>query len=223
MNDPDVLPDLKQLVGALFMAASKPLDAAEIRNILKQVAEEEGGALGDFAQFTSQDIQDAVHALRNELTRLKLGFHLNEVALGFRLESDPSCGPWLRRMLDKAKPARLSRPALETLAIIAYRQPCTRGEIESVRGVAVDQIIRNLLELQLIRVAGRSDLPGRPWLFGTTQRFLEQFGLKGLDDLPNSEELRKLSQQRMDRNAERPDLDAAEVDADKPDDQSNAE
>lgn len=223
MSDLDVLPDLRQLVGALFMAARKPLDAQDVRKILKQVAEEEeAGPPADFAQFTIQDIQAAIDALRNDLAGARLGFQLNEVAQGFRLESDPSCGPWLRRMLEKAKPSRLSRPALETLAIIAYRQPCTRAEIESVRGVAVDQIIRNLLEVQLIRVAGRSELPGRPWLFGTTQRFLEQFGLKGLDDLPNSDELRKLSQQRVDRHAGPADPALAE-EAETPDEEPHEE
>ncbi len=94
-------------------------------------------------------------------------------------------------MLEKSKPSRLSTPALETLAVIAYRQPCTRSDIELVRGVAVDQVVRNLLELQLIKIVGRSDLPGRPWLFGTTQKFLEHFGLKDLGDLPSRDELGK--------------------------------
>ncbi len=98
--------------------------------------------------------------------------------------------------------AQLSRPALETLAIIAYRQPCTRAEIEAVRGVAVDQIIRNLMEMQLIRIVGRSELPGRPWLFGTSQKFLEHFGLKRLDDLPGTEELRRLEQEQIRRQPE---------------------
>lgn len=210
MPEPGVLPELKALVGALFLAARKPLTAADIRRLLHQVAEEQGGPVADFAEFTAADIQRAIDALRQDVAGVRWGFHLNEVAQGYRFETDPSCGPWVRRLLDKGKPTRLSRPALETLAIIAYRQPCTRSEIETVRGVAVDQIIRTLLELQLIRVAGRSDLPGRPWLFGTTQRFLEQFGLKGLEDLPNSEELRKLSQQRMERDRSAPAPDAAE-------------
>jgi segregation and condensation protein B len=81
---------------------------------------------------------------------------------------------------------------LETLAIIAYRQPCVRSEIEAVRGVAVDQILRNLLELQLVRIVGRSELPGRPMLYGTTQKFLEYFGINDLNDLPGVEELKGL-------------------------------
>ena len=91
---------------------------------------------------------------------------------------------------------------METLAIIAYRQPCTRGEIEAVRGVAVDQIVRNLLDLQLIRAVGRSELPGRPWLFGTTQKFLLHFGLKDLKDLPGVEELKRIEAARGAREPE---------------------
>ena len=125
--------------------------------------------------------------------------HVIEVANGFRFENDSSCGPWLRHLLERGRPTRLSRPALETLAIIAYRQPVMRSEIEAVRGVAVDQIIRNLLEMQLIKIVGRSELPGRPWQFGTTQKFLEHFGLKNLMDLPGVEELRRMEDDQLRR------------------------
>ncbi|MCU0857478.1 MAG: SMC-Scp complex subunit ScpB, partial [Pontiellaceae bacterium] len=116
-----------------------------------------------------------------------------DVAHGFRLQNEINCGPWVRTLLDKDQNARLSKPALETLAIIAYRQPILRSEIESVRGVAVDQVLRNLVEMQLVRVVARSDLPGRPWLFGTTRRFLEHFGLRSLDEMPGMEELRRMA------------------------------
>ena len=87
---------------------------------------------------------------------------------------------------------KLSKPALETLAIIAYRQPCLRSEVEEVRGVSVDAVIRKLIEMQLIKVIKRSDLPGKPWLFGTTQRFLEHFGINSIEELPGSSELKKI-------------------------------
>ena len=102
-------------------------------------------------------------------------------------------------MLQKGRGARLSLPALETLAIVAYRQPCVRSEIEAVRGVAVDAILKNLLEMQLVRVIGRSELPGRPWMFGTTQKFMEHFGLKSLDDLPGTDELRRMEAEQSAR------------------------
>jgi segregation and condensation protein B len=139
--------------------------------------------------------------LGKDLASARLGFSIAEVANGYRLVNDASCGPWLRRLLEKGKPSRLSPPALETLAIIAYRQPCTRAEIEAVRGVEVDQMVRNLLELQLIRLVGRSELPGRPWLIGTTQKFLEHFGLNSLDDLPGVEELRRMETAQIKKKA----------------------
>ena len=164
-----------------------------------QVAETWGGPTKDFAKASESDIVAAVDQLKVDFTEKKVGLQITEIANGYRLENDPLCGPWLRHLLAKGKPARLTRPALETLAIIAYRQPCMRSEIEAVRGVAVDQIIRNLLEMQLIRIVGRSELPGRPWLFGTTQRFLEHFGLKNVKDLPGVEELRRMEDAQIER------------------------
>ena len=197
MSEVDVLPELKQIVGALLFVAKQPLKVSEIRRVLVQVAEIRGGATKDFAKATESDVKEAIGRLREDIRNARLGFNISEVASGFRLENDVNCGPWLRLMLDRGKPNRLTRPALETLAIIAYRQPCTRAEIEAVRGVAVDQIIRNLLELQLVRVTGRSELPGRPWLFGTTQRFMEHFGLNHLNDLPGVDELRRMEAEQL--------------------------
>ena len=197
MSEVDVLPELKQIIGAMLFVAKQPLKASEIKKVLVQVAEIRGGATKDFAKAAESDIKEAIGRLREDIQSNHLGFNISEVASGYRLENDANCGPWLRLMLDRGKPNRLTRPALETLAIIAYRQPCTRAEIEAVRGVAVDQIIRNLLELQLIRVTGRSELPGRPWLFGTTQKFMEHFGLNHLDDLPGVDELRRMEAEQL--------------------------
>lgn len=191
MND-FVLPELKQIVGAMLFVRKEPLTVAEIRRVLAATAERRGGITADFAKANEELIRAAVDQLGRDLAERKTGFHVAEVAGGWKLENDANCGPWLRVMLQKGRGARLSLPALETLAIIAYRQPCVRSEIEAVRGVAVDQILRNLLEMQLIRVVGRSELPGRPWMFGTTQKFMEHFGLKSLDDLPGTDELRRL-------------------------------
>lgn len=187
-----VLPELKQIVGSMLFVRKEPLGLAEIKRVLAQTAEQRGGMTIDYAKATDKQIQDALDELGRDLAERKAGFHLIEVAGGWRLENDASCGPWLRIMLQKGKGTRLSLAALETLAIVAYRQPCVRSEIEAVRGVAVDQILKNLLELGLVRVVGRSDLPGRPWMFGTTQKFMEHFGLKSLDELPGTDDLRRM-------------------------------
>jgi segregation and condensation protein B len=197
MGEVDVLPELKQIVGAMLFVAKQTLSVGDIRRVLAQVAETYGGATRGFAKASEQDVRTAIEALTKDLEEKKVGLHLSEVANGFRLENDVSCGPWLRHLLERGSPQKLSRPALETLAIIAYRQPCVRSEIEAVRGVAVDQIIRNLMEMQLVRIVGRSELPGRPWQLGTTQTFLEHFGLNSLDDLPGVEELRRMEAEQL--------------------------
>lgn len=199
MSDVEVMPELKQIIGAMLFASKGSVTPGEIKRCLEQVAETRGGASRDYAKVSEGDVRQALDELRRQLDEHKGGFKVVEVANGFRLENDSACGPWLRQLLQKGRGNRLSRPALETLAIIAYRQPVTRGEIEAVRGVAVDQIIRNLMDLQVIRITGRSELPGRPWQFGTTQKFLEYFGLKHVHDLPGVEELRRMEaeQERM--------------------------
>jgi segregation and condensation protein B len=189
MSEIDVLPELKEVVGTLLFAAKSPLSVDEILRVIRQTAEKEGGMAADYGEAARGQVEEAVNALRRQISEAHVGFQLCEVGGGFRFENIPACGPWVRQLLDKGRSKGLSVPALETLAIVAYRQPCTRAQIEEVRGVAVDQILRNLLELQLVRIAGRSPLPGRPWLFGTTQHFLEHFGLRSLDDLPSREDL----------------------------------
>ncbi len=205
MSDVDVLPELKQILGAMLFVAKQPLSIEEMRKVFVQVAEMHGGPAKDFGKVTDEHLRTALEELRVEFEQRKTGILVTEVAHGFRLENDAACGLWLRHLLERGRPQKLSRPALETLAIIAYRQPCVRSEIESVRGVAVDEIIRKLLEMQLVRIVGRSELPGRPWQFGTTQKFLEHFGLKSLEDLPGIEELRRMEadQIRRDRQAQK--------------------
>jgi segregation and condensation protein B len=117
-------------------------------------------------------------------------FRAEEVAGGFLLVTRPMFGPWLRRMLQTSVESRLSGPALETLAVVAYRQPILRAEIEAVRGVQCGEMLRQLLERDLVRIAGRADDLGRPLMYGTTKRFLELFGLKNLEELPRATELR---------------------------------
>ncbi|MGI6087916.1 MAG: SMC-Scp complex subunit ScpB [Kiritimatiellia bacterium] len=186
-------PTLQHIVGAMLFAAKKPLTIADIRRVLQQVAEQ----LPEENRLPTRDaqIKTAVADVREALAKAGLGVTLGVApgagvdGGGYRLQTDPACGPWLRCLLEAGKPTRLSRPALETLAIIAYRQPATRAEIEGVRGVGVDAMLRTLLEMQLIKITGRSELPGRPLLYGTTQLFLEHFGLKNVQDLPGIDQL----------------------------------
>jgi segregation and condensation protein B len=145
-----------------------------------ETAEEEGPGI---AGVGAGAIRDAVQSIRDDLKKLGIGMEVAEVAGGYRLQTDASCGDWVRKMLNRGKPQRISRPMIETLAIIAYRQPITRSEIESIRGVGIGHVIKALMEMQLVRIVGRSDLPGRPFLFGTTTGFLDHFGLKSLADL----------------------------------------
>jgi len=117
-------------------------------------------------------------------------FRAEEVAGGFQLLTRPQFGPWLRRVLQSSVEARFSTPALETLAVVAYRQPVLRVEIEAIRGVDCGEILRQLMERDLVRISGRSEDLGRPYLYGTTKRFLQVFGLRHLDDLPRADVLR---------------------------------
>ncbi len=189
MTDVNLVPELNQVLGAMLFGARQPVSVAEMRRVLLEVAETHAEAGAAFAKVGEVDIVAVLEQLKADLAERHIGLRLVEVAGGFRFQTDAGCGPWLRHLLDIGKPTRLTRPTLETLAIIAYRQPVTRAEIESVRGVAVDTIVRNLMELQLIRIVGRSPLPGRPLLLGTTQFFLEHFGLKDVKELPGIEQL----------------------------------
>lgn len=186
MSNVDVVPELREILGALIFGADRPLSVKELRRCLQEVAEAHGHETAAFASVKESDVAAALGELGVELAQRRCGFVLKEVAGGFRFQSEASCGKWLRHLLS-AKTNRLSRPGLETLAIIAYRQPLARPDIEAIRGVNVDHIIRLLLEMQLIRIVGRSELPGRPFLYGTTSAFLEHFGLKDLNDLKDIE------------------------------------
>src|SRR5205823_10333661 len=118
-------------------------------------------------------------------------FAITEKAEGWQLVTDPVFVRWVRQLFPAPKPARLTAPALETLAIIAYRQPIIRADVEAVRGVSIDGVLQTLMEHGLVKIAGRAEVPGRPLLYETTQFFLDHFGLRALDELPNVEELRK--------------------------------
>jgi len=144
----------------------------------------------EFARATESEIAAALEQLRIEYIQEQRAFQIVEKAEGCQLVTDPAFARWVRQLFPAPKPARLTAPALETLAIIAYRQPITRADVEAVRGVTIDGVLQTLMERGLVKISGRAEVPGRPLLYETTQFFLDHFGLRTLDELPNVEELR---------------------------------
>jgi segregation and condensation protein B len=180
---------LSQVLEALLFSAQKPLTTAELRGALTSAGQGDELVPNEFARVKEAEIAVALEQLKVDYT-LARGFRLLEKADGWQLVSHPDCARWVRQLFPGPKPARLSPPALETLAIIAYRQPIIRADVEAVRGVTVEGVLQNLMERGLVKISGRAELPGRPLLYETTQFFLEHFGLRNLDELPNAEELR---------------------------------
>ena len=173
---------IKHIIEAALMAADGPLTVAQIGQIF---------APGDLAEENaSKQIRDAIKVLQTE-TEAR-GVELKRVASGYRFQVKQDLSPWVSRLWDE-KPPRYTRALLETLALVAYKQPVTRGDIEQVRGVSVSQnIMRTLIEREWIKVVGQKEVPGRPSLYGTTKAFLDYFNLKSLDELPPLPEIRQL-------------------------------
>lgn len=171
---------LKLIVESMLYAAEKPLSAKEIHSIIPDAK---------LAQ-----IKSALKVLQYEYEAMGRSFSLKEVANGYQFRSRSEYGPYIMKMLQRS-PNRLSKASMETLAIIAYKQPILRQEIERLRGVDVGGIVRALLEKDLIRVMGRKNLPGRPLIYGTTKRFLEVFDLKDIESLPKLKEFDALGGQ----------------------------
>ena len=182
---------LSRVVEALLFSAQKPLSTVELRDAIKGAGKEDELTPNEFARVSEAQVAAALEELKIEYIEQQRAFQLIEKADGWQLTSDPQYALWVRQLFPAAKPARLSAPALETLAIIAYRQPITRADVEIVRGVNIDAVLQTLLERGLVKISGRAEVPGRPLLYETTEFFLEHFGLRSLDELPNAEELRK--------------------------------
>ncbi|HVF73233.1 MAG TPA: SMC-Scp complex subunit ScpB [Chthoniobacterales bacterium] len=182
--------NLGQVIEALLFAAQKPLTTRELVAAIKGAGREDDLMPNEFAKTTEGHVAAALEQLKVDYVQQTRAFQLAEKAEGWQLVSDPAYAPWVRQLFPAAKPARLTPPSLETLAIIAYRQPITRADVEAVRGVAVDGVLQNLMERGLVKIGGRAEVPGRPLLYETTQFFLEHFGLRDLNELPNAEELR---------------------------------
>lgn len=186
--------ELKFIIESILFTSQKPLCPAEIRDVLKKAAEftEEPGA-ADFKKTKLEDIESALAELLVEHENGGRSYRLMCVAGAWQFASQPEYAPWIKTLVgQKPRPPKLSAPALETLAIIAYRQPLTRSEMEQIRGVAVDGVMGTLIERGLVEQSGKAEAPGRPTLYSTTPFFLEYFGLGSLEDLPVADELRRI-------------------------------
>ena len=187
--------ELKYIVEAMIFAAPDPISAAEIVKAVRRGAEH-----SDVPEYneqwsgvTERKIRQVIEEIADEFENSDRPTVLQENASGWRFVTRPELADWIRALLPEMRPEKLSQPALETLALIAYRQPITKADIEAVRGVNCDGMVNKLLERNLIHSAGRADLPGRPMLYETTSHFLEHFGVKDLDSLPNAGELRSVA------------------------------
>ena len=169
--------EAKRILEAILLVSEKPLLLEQAREVLGET-------------FQPSDIRRLLLDLTQHYALENRGIRILEVAEGFQMVTDPELAPFVMRLNRRVRSVRLTRPSLETLAIIAYRQPATRIEIEQVRGVDCGGVLETLLKVNLIRVTGRKETVGRPLLYATTREFLDHFGLKSLEDLPTLEELK---------------------------------
>ncbi|HEV7404016.1 MAG TPA: SMC-Scp complex subunit ScpB [Chthoniobacteraceae bacterium] len=184
---------LKNVIEALVFGSPKPIQVSEILGVLTAAGSPEAGEeIRALVSTKMSQVEEALRELRDEYIASERGFRLVEQVNGWTLVTNPGASPWVKQLYPEAKPTRLSGPALETLAIIAYRQPVTRADVEAVRGVAVDGVMQVLLDRSLVKITGRADVPGRPLLYGTTEYFLQHFGLRNTGELPNSDELKRV-------------------------------
>jgi segregation and condensation protein B len=170
--------NIKSIIESLLFVADGPLTIQRLSEVLEGVEKE--------------DVRSTLDELQSELENSRRGVRLVEVAGGYQLRTAKVNADWVKKFLG-GRPARMGRATLETLAIIAYRQPITRAEIEAIRGVDVDGVINTLLDRSLIRAVARKDVPGRPFLYGTTPEFLQLFNLKDLTHLPTLKEMEEIT------------------------------
>jgi len=174
--------DRRRILEALLLSSSDPVTAARLGRVVPE--------------SSAREVREDVDALNESYAAEGRGFRIEEVSGGYQLRTLPELAPFVQQ-LEPVPPLRMSRASLETLAIIAYKQPVTRAEIEHVRGVDAGPLLRGLLERRLARIAGHREVPGRPILYATTPRFLEVFGLAGLSDLPTLREIEELLRDRL--------------------------
>jgi len=187
--------ELKFILESLLFSAQKPMSVKELREVLANAADgEDADAAVKLLAKTKEDaLTAALEQLAAEHETAARSYRLACVAGSWQFVTQPEFAPWLKALVgQKSRPARLSQPALETLAIIAYRQPITRAEVEQIRGVNVDGVMQTIVERGLVETMGRAEVIGRPQTYGTTPLFLEYFGLRRLEDLPAADELRRI-------------------------------
>ncbi len=205
--------ELELVLESILFAAQKPLSPRELRDVLTNAAtQSEDEAAKAFHKLKEEEIVAALETLLQIHAGSGRSFRLACIGGSWLFVSQPEFAPWIMALVgQKPRPPRLSQPALETLTIIAYRQPITRAEIEQVRGVAVDGVMGTLAERGLVLQAGRAEVIGRPMMYATTPLFLEYFGLRSLAELPSADELRKIPVVRPEK------LETADAFPDQPD------
>jgi segregation and condensation protein B len=187
--------ELKLILEAILFSAQKPLSLKELRDVFAAAVEHAEGddTVRGLRKVKEAELTAALEQLALDHDTAGRSYRLACVAGSWQFVTEPEYAPWLKALVGhKPRPPRLSQPALETLAIIAYRQPITRAEIEQVRGVSVDGVMQTLVERGLVEQVGRAEVVGRPMTYGTTVVFLEYFGLRSLDELPAADELRRV-------------------------------
>lgn len=177
--------EAKRVIEAILFTAAKPVTVADLKRAL--------------AGFGLAKIEKVVLDLKAEYEREGRSFRIQEIAGGFECATNPKYAPWILKLELQRKARQATQSALETLAIVAYKQPTTRAEIEDLRGVDVSGVLATLMDRSLIKIVGRKEIPGRPFLYGTTEKFLEHFGLKSLQDLPDISEIRSLIEHSVKR------------------------
>lgn len=190
--------ELKFILESILFSAQHPLSAKELKGLLANAAQQDDTSTAKpFKKVSVEDITAALEQLAQDHAAAQRSFRLACVGELWQFFSEPEYAPWIKALVGhKNRPTRLSQPALETLAIIAYRQPLTRAEVEQIRGVAVDGVFQTLIERGLIAQVGRAEVAGRPMTYGTTALFLEYFGLRNLEELPAADELRRIIVQK---------------------------
>lgn len=189
----------KSVIEALLLASEKPLLLEQIKGVLDNL--------------DTAEVRRLIEEMRAEYEQANRGIRIAEIAGGFQMITAPNFAPFLRKLFRGRHVEKLSKPALETLAIIAYKQPLTRTEIELLRNVNVDGVMKSLLDKNLIRISGRKKTAGRPCVYGTTRQFMEHFGLKSLEDLPKMEDFSAMAQKK--------ELEDIELEPEKPVEESN--
>lgn len=182
---------LESIVEALIFSSQNAITSEEIAKIVRKGAETNDG-FEEFKKVDSENVLDSITKLKEFYEEQNRSFTLLERPQGWKIGTKSEFSEWAHLLYPDKKTDKLSAPALETLAIIAYRQPVTKAGIEVIRGVSVDGVLNKLIDRDLVQIGGRSDLPGRPMLYETTESFFDYFGISSVEELPNSQELRKI-------------------------------